>query len=122
MPSTVYKGDLTEVTFGHETGVVLPHNYAGSFKFIAKAASRDLVKDTSIITFSGGASSTPVNSGELAFPVGMLVGSKVVFKIKNGSPEFSTDDDFSVSGRTYTIIKHAVVSSATELTITPARS
>ena len=120
MPSTVYKGDLTEVTFGHETGVVLPHNYAGSFKFIAKAASRDLVKDTSIITFSGGAASTPVNSGELAFPVGMLVGSKVVFKIKNGSPEFSTDDDFSVSGRTYTIIKHAVVSSATELTITPA--
>ena len=120
MPSTVYKGDLTEVTFGHETGVVLPHNYAGSFKFIAKAGSRDLVKDTSIITFSGGAASTPVNSGILAFPVGMLVGSKVVFKIKNGSPEFSTDDDFSVSGRTYTIIKHAVVSSATELTITPA--
>ena len=76
MPSTVYKGDLTEVTFGHETGVVLPHGYAGSFKFIAKAGSRDLVKDTSIITFSGGAASTPVNNGILAFPVGMLVGSK----------------------------------------------
>ena len=120
MPSTVYKGDLTEVTFGHETGVVLPHDYAGSFKFIAKAGSRDLVKDTSIITFSGGAASTPVNSGILAFPVGMLVGSKIVFSIKSTSPEFSTDDDFSVSGRTYTIIKHAVVSSATELTITPA--
>tara|TARA_R100000697_G_scaffold9200_6_gene14825 strand:- start:315 stop:2312 length:1998 start_codon:yes stop_codon:yes gene_type:complete len=120
MPSTVYKGDLTEVTFGHETGVVLPHDYAGSFKFIAKAGNRDLVKDTSIITFSGGAASTPVNNGILAFPIGMLVGSKVVFSIKSTSPEFSTDDDFSVSGRSYTIIKHAVVSSATELTITPA--
>jgi hypothetical protein len=120
MPSTVYKGDLTEVTFGHETGVVLPHGYAGLFKFIAKAGSRDLVKDTSIITFSGGAASTPVNNGILAFPVGMLVGSKVVFSIKSTNPNFSTDDDFSVSGRTYTIIKHAVVSSATELTITPA--
>jgi len=111
---------LTEVTFGHETGVVLPHDYAGSFKFIAKAGNRDLVKDTSIITFSGGAASTPVNNGILAFPIGMLVGSKVVFSIKSTSPEFSTDDDFSVSGRSYTIIKHAVVSSATELTITPA--
>lgn len=111
---------MTEVTFGHETGVVLPHDYAGSFKFIAKAGNRDLVKDTSIITFSGGAASTPVNNGILAFPIGMLVGSKVVFSIKSTSPEFSTDDDFSVSGRSYTIIKHAVVSSATELTITPA--
>ena len=120
MPSTVYKGDLTEVTFGHETGVVLPHGYAGSFKFIAKAGSRDLVKDTSIITFSGGAASTPVNNGILAFPVGMLVGSKVVFSIKSTNPNFSTDDDFSVSGRSYTIIKHAVAGGLTELTITPA--
>jgi len=133
MPSTVYKGDLTEVTFGHETGVVLPHGYAGSFKFIAKAASRDLVKDTSIITFSGGAASTPVvvaHAGSdghsvLQFPVGMLVGSKVVFSINNGSPDFDTQDDFSVSGRSYTIIKHAVVQGGdskyrTELTITPA--
>jgi hypothetical protein len=120
MPSTVYKGDLTEVTFGHETGVVLPHGYAGSFKFIAKAGERDLVKDTSVITFSGGDSSTPVNNGLLAFPVGMLVGSKVVFKIKSTSPNFSTDDDYSVSGRTYTIIKHAVATGVTELTITPA--
>ena len=120
MPSTVYKGDLTEVTFGHETGVVLPHEYAGSFKFIAKAGERDLVKDTSIITFSGGAASTPVNNGLLAFPVGMLVGSKVVFSIKSTSPNFSTDDDFSVSGRSYTIIKHAVAGGLTELTITPA--
>ena len=78
MPSTVYKGDLTEVTFGHESAINLPHNYAGSFLFRAKTGARDLVADTSIITFSGGAASTPVNSGELAFPVGMLVGSKVV--------------------------------------------
>jgi len=141
MPSTVYKGDLTEVTFGHETGVVLPHDYAGSFKFIAKAGSRDLVKDTSVITFSGGAASTPVTDSltvggslttghsVLQFPVGMLVGSKVVFSIKNGSPEFDNQDDFSVSGRSYTIIKHNVVvlsgsgdstKYGTELTITPA--
>jgi hypothetical protein len=33
MPSTVYKGDLTEISFGHETGLELKHNYAGSFTF-----------------------------------------------------------------------------------------
>ena len=49
MPSTVYKGDLTEVSFGHETGLRLEHNYAGSFKFSAKSGGRDLAADTSII-------------------------------------------------------------------------
>ena len=28
MPSTVYKGDLTEVSFGHETALRLDHNYS----------------------------------------------------------------------------------------------
>ena len=128
MPSTVYKGDLTEVTFGHESAINLPHNYAGSFLFRAKTGARDLVADTSIITFSGGAASTPVavdyggSDGHsiLQCPTGMLVGSKVVFSILSSSPNFSTDDDFSVSGRSYTIVKHAVVGGATELTITPA--
>ena len=28
MPSTVYRGDLSEVTFGHESAIRLEHNYA----------------------------------------------------------------------------------------------
>ena len=27
MPSTVYKGDLTEISFGHETAVKLPTHF-----------------------------------------------------------------------------------------------
>ena len=117
MPSRVYKGDLTEVTFGHESGIDLPHDYASSFLFRAKTGTRDLDKDTSIITFSGGAG--VVVSGVLKSPIGMLVGAKIAFtNLQNTN--FLTTDDYMKSGRTFTIIKHAVVSGATELTITPA--
>lgn len=119
-PSTVYKGDLTEVTFGHESGMDLPHGYEGSFKFTAKSGARDLVKDTSVITFSGGADDTPVHAGLLHYPVGMLVGSRVIFTNLAGG-NFDINDDYAKAGRTFTIVKHAVTASdVTELTITPA--
>lgn len=119
-PSNVYKGDLTEVTFGHESGMDLPHGYAGSFKFIAKSGTRDLVKDTSVITFSGGDTDTPVDGGLLHYPVGMLVGSRVIFTNLAGG-NFDINDDYAKAGRTFTIVKHAVTASdVTELTITPA--
>ena len=136
MPSTVYKGDLSEITFGHETGVRLEHHYAASFTFTASfesganaanAPHQDLVKDTSVIVLSGGSANTPVNSGVLEYPNGMLVGSKVIFTIASSSPNWSTDDDYAVSGRMYTIIKQEVSddttgqnNNKTEITVTPA--
>ena len=33
MPATVYRGDLAEVTFGHETGIVLTHGAFGGLNF-----------------------------------------------------------------------------------------
>ena len=63
MPSTVYKGDLTEISFGHETGLELKHNYAGSFTFTHQSTSASA--DTSTIRLSGGAADTPVESGVL---------------------------------------------------------
>ena len=120
MPSTVYRGDLSEITFGHESGLVLAHNYNsdGNFTFTAKTGTRDLVADTSVIVFAGGTTDTPVvGSGLLAYPLGMLVGSKVVFE--TGGSNFSSDDD-ATKGKSFTVVKHAVVGGATELTITPA--
>jgi len=115
MPSTVYKGDLTEVSFGHETGLKLPHDYAGSFLF--KHLSTDASANTSIISFSGGAASTPCNAGRLNFPVGMLVGCRLSII---GGGAFSADDT-STTGRTYSIMEHKVhASNHTELTVTPA--
>ena len=136
MPSTVYRGDLSEVTFGHESAIRLEHDYLGSFKFTASfetganaanAPHRDLVKDTSVIVLSGGGANTPVNNGILEFPNGMLVGSKVIFSIASGSSNWSQDDDYGDSGRMYTIIKQEVANDAnndndgkTEITVTPA--
>ena len=114
MPSTVYKGDLVEASFGHESGIVLTDSYAGSFRFIAKQDSNWPNIDTSIITFSGGAAGTPVSAGILAYPEGMLVGSQLTFKGITSS--FSTDDN----GRMYTIVKNERVGSVTEITINPA--
>jgi hypothetical protein len=136
MPSTVYKSDLSEITFGHETGVRLEHGYASAFTFTASfetdanaanAPHQDLVKDTSVIVLSGGSDNTPVNAGILEYPNGMLVGSKVIFTIASSSPNWDTQDDYAVSGRMYTIIKQEVCNDAdndndgkTEITVTPA--
>ena len=84
MPSTVYRGDLSEVTFGQESGLKLAHDYGGSgFTFTASfetganaanAPHQNAEKDTSVIVLSGGASNTPVVSNVLLAPKGMLVG------------------------------------------------
>jgi len=126
MPSTVYRGDLSEITFGPEAGVRLEHGYAGTFVFKTSetTAQRDAEKDTSVITFTGGAINTPVSNGVLAFPNGMLVGSKVVFSIKSNGTAWKYADDYSEGGRVYTIVKQQVATSGdndgeTEITVTP---
>ena len=132
MQSPVYKGDLSEITFGHETSLFLEHDYAGTFRIIcsfdtggnaANAPHHDLVKDTSVITFTGGAANTPVTAGILRYPNGMLVGSRLVF---NASGNFSADD-YNSTGRIYTIVKQEVANDTdndndgkTEITVTPA--
>ena len=116
MPSTVYKGDLTEVSFGHETGLKLKHNYAGSdFAFSHKSTDAD--SNTSVIEFSGGATASPCVSNFLLYPVGMLVGSRISII---GAGNFSADDTHN-TGRTYTIMEHKNEHGVgTQLTVTPA--
>lgn len=75
MPSTVYKGDLTEISFGHETGLQLPHHFSGSFTFTHKF--RSTKNGLSTIRLSGGGSDLPVDGGVLHVPRGMLVGAKL---------------------------------------------
>ena len=129
MPSSVYRGDLSEITFGHESGLVLEHGFGGTdFKFTAKANGQNLTADTSVIALSsatnaaGDPSTSPMKDGLLLYPKGMLVGSKVIFSGLAGSTDkFLTDDNYNVRGRTYTIVKHDVTNSnTTELTLTPA--
>ncbi len=116
MPSTVYKGDLTEVSFGHETALELKHNGFGS-SFLFKHVSTDANSNTSVIGFSGGGSALPCAGGLLKYPVGMLVGCKISIV---GKANFTADDSHT-TGRTYTVLEHKNHSSnGTELTVTPA--
>ena len=116
MPSTVYKGDLTEISVGHETGMLLTHGYSGSFKF--ECESTDLVADTSVIRLHAGSASTPVEGGIIKYPLGILVGCRLSII---GVTNFIADDSIA-TGRMYTIVEHKNTTTGpyTELTISPA--
>ena len=115
MPSTVYRGDLTEITFGHESGITIEDSAFGSVRFVAKSGTRDKIKDTSVIKFTGGAAGAPIDdNSKIAFPRGMLVGSQLVFSGLDGSP-WDANDNYSESGRVYTIVAQSDI----ELTISP---
>jgi len=111
MPSTVYKGDLSEVSFGHESGIVLTHgHYHGSLTWSHVATG-----DTSVITFAAATSTGHMWSatGVLKYPAGMLVGCNM--RIKGVSAAYDADD-YASTGRIFTIIAN----SGTTITVTPA--
>jgi len=113
MPSTVYKGDLTEISFGHETGLVLTHNYNSS-SFTFTHTSTDSTAGTSLITLTNGAASTPVQSGVLKYPIGMLVGAKLSII---GTNSYTADDN-AATGKQFTV----VAQTSTTFTVTPKLS
>ena len=120
MPSTVYKGDLAEVAFGTEAGMLVEHGF-GSAVVKLLASSND-GSDTSIIEVSGGAASTPVVSGILEYPKGMLVGSRLVLmQGNNAATKISASDDYNASGRIFTIVEFLPDSgnTRTRITVTP---
>ena len=103
-PSTVYKGDLTEISFGHESGLVLKYDSITSFTFTH--TSTDASANTSLITFAGGAASMPIVSGHVAgtpqIPRGMLVGVQMTII---GTNNFTADDNES-TGKTFTVVSN----------------
>ena len=117
MPSTVYKGDLTEISFGHETGLQLPHNYGGS-NFTFAHQSTDAAAGTSTIRLAGGASNSPVESGVLQLPRGMLVGARLTII---GGTNFP-DDDGPSTGKVFTVVQHQPSATETDFVVTPALS
>ena len=112
MPSTVYKGDLVEASFGHESGVKLTHDFGGTFRFHAYDTDVSTAEGTDYTTlfFSGGTATSPCNAGILAFPIGMLVGSQLVFNgltQTNDGTETTFDKANNASeGKVFTIIEH----------------
>lgn len=105
MVSTVYKGDLSEVTFGKECGIVLAHGSFGGLVFTTDATG-------TTITFSGATAGFFSTGSLLRYPAGMLVGSQL--RVIGGGA--FTDDDNATKGHVYTI----VANEGTTLTVSPA--
>ena len=101
MPSTVYKGDLAEVSFAPETGMVIRDNTDVS---IAVANSGNITT----ITFTSQNNSTLFDgSAKLRYPKNMLVGSQLVFEAA-GSSAINVRDlpDTGNGGRVFTIVEN----------------
>ena len=105
MASTVYKGDLSEVTFGKECGLALLHGGFGGLGFATDATGTQL-------TFRNASEGFFDSSSNLRYPVGMLVGSQLRVI---GAGNFTLDDN-ATKGHVYTI----VANSGTTLTVSPA--
>ena len=114
MPSTVYKGDLAEVTFGHESGMVITH---GHFTNTTQWVSAHVANtDTTTITFDGGATAGMyVGANLLAYPEGLLTGCTLrMAQPVAGTGAFDLDD-FAITGNVYTITHNA----GSVITVTP---
>lgn len=105
MASTVYKGDLSEVTFGKECGLALAFDGFGGLRFATDATGTQ-------ITFSGASAGFFSSGSLLRYPAGMLVGSQL--RVIGGG-NFTLDDN-ATKGHVYTI----VANSGATLTVSPA--
>ena len=99
MPSTVYKGDLAEVTMGRESGLYLEHDYHTGLVFTLQHETAD----SSALIFTSGAAGYFDANSKLLYPTNMLVGARLIII---GGGNF-TDDDFESTGREYTIIANS---------------
>ena len=91
MPSTVYKGDLAEVSFAPEVGMTIVSNTDASFALTHPAAN-----DHSQIVFTG-ANATLFDTNKLRYPNGMLVGSQIKFTDSASTLESAdTDGVFTI--------------------------
>ena len=105
MASTVYKGDLSEVTFGKECGLALKYDGFGGLRFSTNAAGTGIL-------FTGASAGFFSSGSLLRYPAGMLVGSQL--RVIGGGA-FSADDN-ATKGHVYTI----VANSGDLLTVSPA--
>ena len=86
-----YKGDVSEVTMGHETSVVIEHDQPRTWTAKTTGSTRDFTT----IEFRGSLAATNSSIFEqtkpiLKVPLGMLIGQKLTFHaIGAGNQEFS---------------------------------
>ena len=118
----VYKGDVSEVTMGHETGLWIQSDITQRYWDATNSAS---TPDYTTITFEGTASlgdnaifedTSPV----LKIPVGMLIGAKMAFQRAASSDNVFLSHYYDgANGKIYTIVDHTLTGGKTVLKIVP---
>ena len=117
MPSTVYKGDLAEVSFAPEAGLQIrigTDSASDAGLTIATVAGNGFTT----LTFKAEVNTTLFEAGthKLRFPKNMLVGSQLVFTTSGGANADDLDDvDLVSNGRVFTIVENG----ETAMKITP---
>ena len=124
MPSTVYKGDLAEVSFAPETGLVVrvgPATDGSSDVGLTHAKSDNI----STLTFKAEVNNVLFGNGthKLNYPKNMLVGSQLVWT--EGHSAQGADDvlltDLASNGRIFTIVENdGIILKITPAMLTPA--
>ena len=107
MPSTVYKGDIAEVSFAPETSLTIKHSDA-------TITVQSHTGNTTLLRLSGGTTNDIQKANTLRFPVNMLVGSQVVFETGTGLLD-ADGANVGNGGKTFTIIAN----DGADITITP---
>ena len=132
-----YKGDVSEVTMGHETGLIIEHGEPRTFTAITAAAQEYTTiefRGTDTVAPSGYTNSSIFEQTlpKLKVPLGMLIGQKLSFHAitpatGSSSNNFSAHYYNSLQSKLYTIVDHTLenntdspVASATVLKIVPA--
>ena len=115
MVGTYYKGDVSEVLMGHETGIYIEHGEPKTWSTSWSAGN-----DYTTITFVdlGGAGAHFNADAILKVPTGMLVGCKLTFHGSGGNHA----DYYYEKGnsKVFTIVDHTITATATILKVTPA--
>ena len=109
MPSTVYKGDLAEVSFGAEGGLTINASTDANITTVTDT-NADFTKITFTVVGSPAASILTASS-DLKYPTNMLVGSQLKFTDTNSQLNNSAD-----TNGVFTIVSN----DSTDLRITPA--
>jgi hypothetical protein len=116
--SQAYKGDVSEVLMGHETGIYIQHGEPCTWRTMWSASNPDYT--TLFFEGAGGANTIFETNPILKVPLGMLIGQTLTFH-KAGSPNnFSDFYNDGFNSRNYRIVDHTVESNATYLKIVPA--
>jgi len=126
-----YKGDVSEVTMGHETGLYIQGTKPATFQAaISQGTDAAATHDYTLIKFSAGSSTTDGGlfyNKILKVPIGMLIGLKLTFHAATlgggtGTSNFASYQYTSLNTRVYSIVDHTYnnSTSATELKIVPA--